>query len=247
MILRKEIGFYPVKRFETYNDIMELSKFCPRCGKETEKLYGEEKQLCNTCFTEVNSLVDAPRLVEIETCSVCGRMKKKGEWVEAYTVEDQLAETFSDIAESFELELQYWEEDEEFYVRLHIADGNLQDNEDVKVEWLQDQCPDCSRFQGGFYKAKIQLRGENVQDIADDITDKAAELTNRNRADFLSNLEHRDGGIDFYLSTEKMNKKILSMLRENYRPEIERSYELVGERDGQRVYRNVVSVRLLGE
>lgn len=223
---------------------MELSKFCPRCGEETTQLYGENKQLCGDCFTEVNDLIEAPREIEIETCSVCGRMKEKGEWIEAYTVEDQLGEAFSDTAENFTLELQYWEEDEEFFVRLHVSEGELKEHHDVKVEWSQDQCPDCARFQGGFFKAKIQLRGDNVQKVADDITDKAAELTNRNRSDFLSNMEHRDGGIDFYLSTEKMNKKILSMLRDSYRPEIERSYELVGERDGQRVYRNVVSVRL---
>ncbi len=223
---------------------MELSKFCPRCGEETDRLHGDEKKLCPDCFTNVNDLVDTPREITIETCSVCGRMKEKGEWIEAYTIEDQLAEAFSDIAENYHLELQYWEEDEEFFVRLHISEGELKDFADVKVEWTEDQCPDCSRFQGGFYKAKIQLRGQNIQDIADEITDKAAELTNRNRSDFLSNMEQRDGGIDFYLSTEKMNKKILSMLRENYNPDIERSYELVGERDGQRVYRNVVSVRL---
>jgi NMD protein affecting ribosome stability and mRNA decay len=34
------------------------------------------------------------------------------------------------------------------------------------------------------------------------------------------------------------------MLRQNYSPDIERSYELVGEDDGQRIYRNVVSVRI---
>ena len=223
---------------------MELSKFCPRCGEETDKLYGEEKKLCPECYTDVNSLADIPKELEITTCSVCGRMKHKGRWIEAYSVEDQLAETFSEIGGDVEMELQFWEEDEEFYVRTHMYDREIKDHEDVKIGWVEEQCPDCSRFQGGFYKAKIQLRGEGLDQISDDVVDKAAELTNENRKDFLSNVDHVDTGLDFYLSTENMNRKILTMLRDKYSPEIERSYELVGERDGQRVYRNVVSVRI---
>lgn len=223
---------------------MQLSKFCPRCGEETSSLHGDNKKLCPDCYTEVNDLLDLPREIEIVTCSVCGRMKKKGQWIEAYSIEDQLGEAFSKFNEGLEMDLQYWEDEEDFMVRVHMQEDELYDAEDVRVEWLTDQCRDCSKFQGGFYKAKIQLRGENVEKVSDQIVDKAAELTNQNRKDFLSNVEKMDGGLDFYLSTEKMNQKILSMLRDKYKPEIERSYELVGERDGQRVYRNVVSVRL---
>jgi len=223
---------------------MELSKFCPRCGEETDTLYGDEKKLCPDCYTDVNSLAEIPDEIEIVTCSVCGRMRSKVNWIEAYSIEDQLGEAFSKFGDGIDTELQFWEEDEEFFVRVHMYDREIKDHSDVKVDWIEDQCPDCSRFQGGFYKAKIQLRGDNVKKVSDDIVDKSAELTNQNRKDFLSNVESVENGLDFYLSTEKMNKKILSMLREKYSPDIERSYELVGERDGQRVYRNVVSVRL---
>ncbi len=223
---------------------MDLSKFCPRCGKETKELYGDSKKLCADCFTDKNDLVNLPRKVEIVKCSVCGRMKKGRNWIEAYSIEDQLGETFSEIVEGLDFELQYWEEDEEFYVRAHMHDGALKDSGDVKIEWIDEQCPDCSRFQGGFYKAKIQLRGGQTKEASDFIVDRAAELTNRNRKDFLSNIEENSHGVDFYLSTEAMNKKILAELRERFSPEIKRSYELVGEKDGQRVYRNVVSVRL---
>ncbi|MFP4230199.1 MAG: NMD3-related protein [Candidatus Nanohaloarchaea archaeon] len=223
---------------------MELSKFCPRCGREVEKLYGEKKKYCSECYTDVHSLADIPSKVEITRCSVCGRMRHRGEWIEAYSIEDQLGEKFSEFAEGLDMELQFWEEEEEFFVRAHLQDREMQDFEDVRVEWSEEQCGDCARFEGGFYKAKIQLRGEDLERVSDDIVDKAAELTNRNRSDFLSNVDPVDGGYDFYLSTEKMNRKILSMLRDRFDPEIERSYELVSEEDGQKVYRNVVSVRI---
>lgn len=225
---------------------MELSKFCPRCGEETEALYGEGKKLCAECYTDKNDLLDIPREVEIEVCSVCGRMRDRGEWKETYTFQDQLAEKFSHFAEEdVEMELQYWEEEDQTKVRVHAKKGPITDFYDTTIQFEKTQCRPCSRFQGGFFKAKIQLRGESdLEPISNAIVDKAAELTNESRKDFLSNVEKKNHGYDFYLSTEPMNKKILNMLRDRYDPEIKRSYELVGERQGEEVYRNVVSVRV---
>jgi len=225
---------------------MELSKFCPRCGKETDKLYGNEKKLCKNCYPDVYTLLEIPKEVEITICSVCGRMKKHNEWIEAYAVHEQLAEKFQEYSEEeVEMEIQFWEEEEEMYARAHAFKGEIETFYDTKVEFEKTQCPDCSRFQGGFYKVKIQLRGEgNLDKVADFIVDEAAQLTNKNRKDFLSNIEEVDHGYNFFLSTEDMNKKILSKLRNTYNPEIKRSYELIGENDGQEVYRNVVSVRI---
>ncbi|WP_217907023.1 60S ribosomal export protein NMD3 [Candidatus Nanohalobium constans] len=224
---------------------MNLSKFCPRCGKETDKLYGDKKQLCAECFPEKNNLLEIPDEVDIKVCSVCGRMKYHGEWVEEYTMQEQIGLTFSDFAEDdVEMELQFWEEEEQFFVRVHAFKGEIESFQDTKLEFEEVQCGDCARFNGGFFKAKIQLRGEDLKPVSEAIVDKAAEITNENRKDFLSNVEKTDGGYDYYLSTEGMNKKILGMLRDRFEPDIQRSYELVGEENGEEVYRNVVSVRI---
>lgn len=226
---------------------MNLSKFCPRCGKETDKLYGEKKQLCSECYPEKNSLLEIPDELEIKICSVCGRMQHHGEWVEEYTIQEQLGLAFSDYAEDdIRMELQFWEDEDEEYisVRVHSFKDDLHDESDTKVEFEEVQCSECARFNGGFFKAKIQLRGSDLEKVSNAIVDKAAELTNENRKDFLSNVDQVDGGYDYFLSTEPMNKKILSMLRDRFDPKIERSYELIGEKNGEEVYRNVVSVRV---
>jgi nonsense-mediated mRNA decay protein 3 len=226
---------------------MELSKFCPRCGEETDRLYGDKKQLCSECFPEKNSLLEVPDEAEIKICSVCGRMKHHGKWVEEYTIQEQLGLKFSDFAEDdIRMELQFWEEEDEEYisVRVHSYRDDIHDTDDVRVYFKEVQCSECARFNGGFFKAKIQLRGEELEPVSEAIVDKAAELTNENRKDFLSNVDQVDGGYDYFLSTEPMNKKILGMLRDRFDPEIERSYELIGEENGEEVYRNVVSVRI---
>lgn len=226
---------------------MELSKFCPRCGRETDRLYGDEKKLCADCYPDKNDLLEVPQSVEIEVCTVCGRMKKRTDWLENYTIEEQLGEKFSEFSKSdVEMELQYWEDEEgNTRVRVHAQKGDIQDQYDTDIDFKQRQCPSCSKFEGGFYKVKMQLRGEqDLKSISDQIMDKAAEITNENRKDFLSNIDKTDHGYDIYLSTEAMAKKILEMLRARYGPDIKRSYELIGEEDGQEVYRNVISVRM---
>lgn len=224
---------------------MELSKFCPRCGRETDRLYGDKQKLCADCYPEKNDLLEIPEVVEIEVCSVCGRMKQRTDWLEKYTIEEQLGEKFAEFSDpDVDMELQYWEDDEGTKVRVHASKDDIQDHYDTRVKFDQQQCPSCSRFEGGFYKVKIQLRGEqDLKPVSNQIIDMAAELTNENRKDFLSNIEKTDHGYNIYLSTEAMAKKILDMLRSRYGPEIKRSYELIGEQDGQEVYRNVISVR----
>lgn len=228
--------------------MVELKKFCPRCGKETEQLYGDEKKLCPDCYPDKYDLLDIPNVIEITICSVCGRMRKQGEWIEKYALEQQILEKLAEYTEKdVEMEIQYWEEDEQIYSLIHAHKPPIKDEYKTRIDFQKVQCKECSKFEGGHYKVKIQLRGDNqekLEQISNEIADKAAEITNKHRKQFLSNIEKMDNGYDFYLSTESMNKKILNQLRSKYDPEIKRSYELIGEKDGEKQYRNVVSVRI---
>ncbi|MFB6199395.1 MAG: NMD3-related protein [Candidatus Nanohaloarchaea archaeon] len=225
---------------------MELEKFCPSCGRKADTLYGEKKKFCADCFPEKNRLLEIPDVVELEICSTCGRMKKSGEWLEEYTLEDQLGALFEKFSkEDVKMELQYWEEDQKTFVRAHAEKDELQDFYDTELRVEKSQCDSCAKFQGGFFKVKMQLRGDqDLEPVSNRVADKAAEATNQDRNDFLSNIEKNSDGFNFYFSTEKIAGKVLDMLKTFYDPEIKRSYELVTERDGEKVYRNVISVRL---
>lgn len=226
---------------------MQLSKFCPKCGKETDELYGNEKELCAECYTENHDLLDIPDVVELHVCSTCGRMRKSGNWIEEYTLQEQLGALFEQFAEEgVDMELQYWEENERMFVRVHAEKGDMRDYYDTELKIKKDQCKTCSQFHGGFFKVKMQLRGEDVDlgKVSNRIADKAAEVTNDGRKHFLANIEQEANGYDFYFSTEKIAGEVLNMLKNTHDPEVKRSYELIGEDDGQEVYRNIISVRL---
>lgn len=225
---------------------MELSKFCPKCGREVDNLYGNKKKLCADCYGQTYNLIELPSTVELTVCPVCGRLRKKGEWLEEYTLQDQLAARFSEFSEpDVELELQYWEEDEKMFVRVHSFKGEIESSQDTELRIHNQTCDTCSKFEGGFYKVKMQLRGDaNLERVAEELAEKAAETTNEDRNDFLSNIDKHRDGVDFYLSTEKIAGELLNSLKSRHDPEVKRSYELVGQEDGQKVYRNVISVRL---
>ena len=224
---------------------MELSKFCPRCGRETDELYGNKKKLCSECYPDKNQLLEIPDVVEIDICSTCGRMRKHGEWIEEYTLEEQLGARFQEFGEEeVDMELQYWEENEKMFVRIHAIKGEISDHYATELRFKKEQCETCSKFSGGFYKVKLQVRGNtDLEPISNQIVDKAAELTNENRKEFLSNIERNEHGFNVFLSTDDMAKKILNELKGTYNPDVKRSYELMGEQDGQEVYRNVIAVR----
>lgn len=225
---------------------MDLSKFCPKCGREAEKLYGNKKKLCADCYGQTYNLIELPSTVELTVCPVCGRLRKKGEWLEEYTLQDQLAARFSEFSEpEVELELQYWEGDEKMFVRVHTFKGEIESSQDTELKIHNQTCDTCSKFEGGFYKVKMQLRGDvDLERVAEELAEKAAETTNEDRKDFLSNIDKHRDGVDFYLSTEKIAGELLNSLKSRHDPEVKRSYELVGQEDGQKVYRNVISVRL---
>lgn len=225
---------------------MELSKFCPRCGNETERLYGNKKKLCPECFPDKNDLLDLPETVEMTICSVCGRLRKHGEWIEEHSLQGQLGAKFEEFSEeNVRMELQYWEENERMFVRVHAVKDDMKDEYDTELKIHEDQCSNCARFNSGFFKVKMQLRGDaDLEEISKEMADEAAEATNEDRKDFLSNIEDNREGFDFFFSTEKIAGKVLEVLKARYSPEVKRSYELVGEEDGEKVYRNVISVRI---
>jgi NMD protein affecting ribosome stability and mRNA decay len=74
--------------------------------------------------------------------------------------------------------------------------------------------------------------------------DEAAHVTDRDRSAFISNVEEIDNGYDLYLSNRKMARALLDHLKEQFNVDEQRSKELVGESDGEKQYRTVISARV---
>lgn len=228
-----------------------MEVFCPRCGAETRG-YGPRK-LCRACYTEEHDLVNLPGRIEVERCRHCGSVKTGMAWTEAEDAEGfVLAVLEYELAEHGVVEALRFRQDEEDETVFHVM---LLVEEDVEGARMQQevattivveptQCPTCAKFHGGYYTYTIQIRGEHTEEALERVMGRAATVTEEDREDFVADVEEVRGGFDVYCSTRAMAEELLSVLKAHYDVTEQRSRELVGEDDGQRVYRTTISARI---
>ncbi len=112
----------------------------------------------------------------------------------------------------------------------------------VSIPVVYEQCPDCSRRAGGYYEAVIQLRGEHVDD--------AVVLLRRwvgkagGKGAYITREVKRKEGIDVYLGSRKLAEKLAARLARTFGGQMKRSYTLVTERNGRKIYRVTLAVRV---
>lgn len=228
-----------------------MEAFCPRCGVETRG-YGP-RNLCRDCYTEEHDLVELPDRIEVERCPRCGSVRVGMEWVETADDEAFILTVLEDALDDHDvveaLRFRRDEEDEGlFHVIMLIereVDGEtMQQEVTTTVVVERTQCPPCAKFHGGHYTYTIQLRGEDVDEALERMLDRAATVTEEDRDDFVANMEEVHGGYDIFCSTRHMAEELLSVAKAHYDVTEQRSRELVGEEDGQRVYRTTISARI---
>jgi len=223
---------------------MELSKFCPICGKEVKSFYGDGKKMCGECFLERNRLLDIPDEATIEICEECDQMKQDGKWHERFTDEDRIDLLFSQFGdEDTDLEFEIGKQKENLKVDYTVSKNGLRDSEAVLIEFSEVTCRDCEGFEGAFTKSKIQLRGNDIGEISDLIDKRSQNLEEKNHDDFVVNKKEVGGGLDYILSTEHMSQRIIDTVTKRFNLEISRSYQLIGKQDGIDLYRNTVVLR----
>ncbi|MDY6769324.1 MAG: 60S ribosomal export protein NMD3 [Candidatus Nanohaloarchaea archaeon] len=220
---------------------------CPKCGAETEG-YGP-RNLCRDCFLEEEDLIKVPDEITVERCSHCRRVRRGMDWVEVESEQEMISLVLEDeLATENVTAVSFTEEGNTYHLRLmlekNVEGETFQQEVETDLVVEEVQCPPCSRFEGGYYEYTIQFRGEHLEEVLELVMDRAAEVTERHREDFVSNVEEADGGYDVYVSSRDMAEALLKVVRERYDMEEKRSRELVGEEDGEKVYRSVVSARV---
>ncbi|EGQ43551.1 MAG: NMD protein affecting ribosome stability and mRNA decay [Candidatus Nanosalina sp. J07AB43] len=222
---------------------MDLNSFCPRCGQEVDRLYGDERKLCGSCYAEKNDLVDLPDSLDIEVCKKCGRTKCDGVWRLKTSKESKinysLSKYFKDIDAGYDL-LSVSLEDK---IILQIRKHGLKQQRTVETNKEEVICCECKGFQGEYAKTKLQIRGENLLELTGLIEKRCSTLEEENHDDFLLDKRSTDGGIDFFLSTEHMSQQVMDTVCKEFNVDVDRSYKQIGHRGGQPVIQNTVLVR----
>lgn len=234
--------------------------FCVECGREDE-LIGS---LCRECYSKKHSLVTLADHVDLTLCAHCSAMETGKGWEDVGSMREAVEAA---IEQSLELSKGARAVD----MRVEISqrdERNLQADVDVLVSvdgaefgrklgtvvrLKRGSCPECSKQQGRYYEAILQVRGpgrslpeRTEKEVERLVSDRVASMRKSSREIFLSKVERVRGGLDFYFSTVPAARSIAREIENSMCAEYKESSSLWGRRDGKEIYRMTFLVRFLG-
>ncbi len=105
-------------------------------------------------------------------------------------------------------------------------------NFEIKLEKVI--CLHCLKLASGYYESVMQLRGFSESEIE--------KILSKIKEPFFT--KHIKRGVDIYFLRKPVAEKIARKVKKMFKNiEVKKSFELVTVKNGQRVYRNYVSVR----
>jgi len=213
------------------------------------------------CYLIENPLFELPDSFYIKICKECGMYSKKEEWIESPS--NDIFRIIEDVIEKFllkkyiksnEIQFSFSYDKTNFIYNSSdllkslklIINGKLNDNPKISSEQTIDiiinyeLCNNCSNLISGMhFLSIIQLRVKS-EDFFDIIANSISEIQRfveelylEDNRQYISKLVDQKYGVDLFLSTNELMKKIIVFLKPRYNFILKRSRKLVG-RDSQK-------------
>ena len=237
--------------------------FCPECGSTDKEMVGT---ICKDCFLKEFQVLSIPsEELMVNSCAHCNSHYINGKWKDAgISSEDLIYQTLedniiiNDLVKDIEIGLEIIKMRGSI-AECHItADANvlgepINQEFDAEVKINQTVCPDCSKYNSGYYEAVIQLRAENREltpeeiALADDIGyETLNKLFQKSRMAYLAQRAELKEGIDYYIGSQKAARKLVSALRKHLGGTTKESPRLISQdkSTGKGLYRTWISIRL---
>ena len=233
--------------------------FCVECGREGELI----DSVCKECYSKKHVLASLPDHVDVALCAHCSSMLTAKGWKDVGSVKEaaeiaiEQALVLMKGARASDMRVSLDEKDErnlEAKVDLLVVDHGIEFERSIStmVRLKRGSCTECSKQQGRYYEAILQVRGparslpEKLEaELESRVGARVAALRKGSREVFVSKTERVKGGLDFYFSTVSSAKNIAKELQDTMCAEYKESSSLWGRRDGKDIYRMTFLVRLL--
>lgn len=228
------------------------TKFCPQCGKEIETGLGA-RGLCAECYKGEEKLAEVPKEITVQRCPGCKSYLYQGKWKEYKGEKELIAKVLSDYDGIEQVSYKELEKGKSFKLTLtakkNIKDHDLKQKLTTKIKIEKQLCPICQKVENGYYEAIIQLRERGELGLKQEALECILKENKNNsrKEDFVSRVKEVKDGYNLYLSSRKYAERLLKVLEEAYPLEKKDSRQLVGEKDGQRIYQSVKLARILGK
>lgn len=237
--------------------------FCVVCGKEwpLEELRGGE---CPECYLEKNVLVSVKEHVDIEVCVHCHARKRGELWLEGHgsmepIVQDAVQEAiqFAKVVDRPRAQLDVIPEDERnFTVHIQatgVAEGVPFDKTLKTRSRLKNAtCLRCSRVQGGYYEAIVQIRATKrelgrrelraLKALASRFIERVVSDGDRNA--FVLRDDEIEGGLDIYMGTTNSGRMLAKQISVEHGGKVTEHAKTVGQKDGLDIIRMTFALRL---
>jgi len=201
-----------------------MVRYCPMCEKSDENavFHGE---MCLDCARDRIRQFDP---VKVTICQKCGEVIDKGRKKKEMTIQEEAARLMKikDAKPFFNSDLTSVEYNTEY--------GRISQSATVLV--VKSICTVCSRSGTQYFEAIVQLRGDRKK-VEKMLNLLARRIQSRS---FIPKIEELKEGIDIYCGSR--NEAIAAL--NSYQLGFLRTEKLAGERNGKRLYRTTLLVRL---
>jgi len=218
-------------------------KFCPKCGREVEKLY---ESLCEKCFLGKTKL-EIPEKIVVKECRNCGKIYFEKDSAES--IEGMVDKTLSKILEKPDVEsASYRIEGDKIHVTLNLKYHDLEKSEEKTILLISKKitCESCSMKAVGYYQAILQLRvPEKLLDvIIEDVKNQIDLFRKYDTLSFISKIEKKKNGADVYIGSKSVANNIAKNIKTKFGAETKLSSKLSGLISGRKVYRDTILISI---
>lgn len=236
---------------------------CVDCGDEVPKTI---QGSCPKCFVAHAPLLSAPDVIDVELCAHCDARRVGKQWQDApreadlqWLREDAVREAVRvhpRVMDPFFQLDENAQDDKHFQVAVLMEGAvegvDVEDTATILVRQKRGVCDRCSRMQGNYYAAIIQLRATDrtttdpeldwAHRIVSQELDRQQE--NGNRFAFLTKGGPMHGGWDYYIGDIEAARQVSRMLKQRLGASVQETAKLVGRREGEDVHRVTFLVRI---
>ncbi|MGC8816279.1 MAG: NMD3-related protein [Candidatus Hadarchaeum sp.] len=243
-----------------------MKRFCYKCGALEEDAGPLLLGLCQRCFLDL-PLLQAPAEVGVVVCRDCGAYRLRGRWhpldygevkkaVQEAVIDAIRVISYTDSGKRLlrpvevpEVQIEVEPLLESGLVKIRAAGRVHSQQRETKLEELAlklnleyTTCDTCRLKRAKHHEAILQLRDFPSQAMKMAVREEVKKIVVQSAKvdpmNFIADIKEQPGGIDFYLSTVNLGRRIASQLKEKFGITITESAKLIGQtRDGRKKYR----------
>lgn len=219
---------------------------CALCGRES----GDT--LCPECYVERNEIIHVDK-VSLLQCPKCNYFKIWGKWrkMEFMDALEEELNRQTHIHPDFHVdEVSITNRGQLLHVKGQFRNLPIERHKEIHLDFNKEVCQRCSRKAGGYFESILQLRTEGrklhsheLEEVSK-IVEEEIEAEEENPKSFVSKIVERKEGLDYYLGSREIGRKVSRKIAYELGGKIKESKKTSGRFDGKDLYRFTFLVRL---